>query len=505
MANVADLLKRNKDKIKKIKSQDKSRKKIKRSATRPWHDLGKEEESSKSIDEEKIIAEEMELKRQKDIQAKRLEELRKRELEEIVKKEAELKRREEERKAELILKVKEKITECKNIKTIQDQILEDRRDQILREKEERKVSAARAQVVMEADGAILPDELPKEKIEKPKKAPVNLPKKIDITEFVPKEIKADPSEKKRELLKDYVPIEKNFMKLPNNLLGAALFEYNLSAVEFKLFLVILRLSLGFKKNHVKITQKEISFVTGIHHVNVNKSLKGLLAKGIVRATKISRNENIYVLSDDLLNGDSHDFILKKMQEYKAIHQEEMKSEASKNLKKEKKKNEFMFSAIIDRTLAKFSGTHKFKEMNYLNHLLIQLNIPIEIIEEVLMDLEINGDLKGKKVDRPFSYLASGVFEKIKERLNRVGGINSKIDGKKIKDIISNYNTRQALPKDVDESLTEDEWDFIRENGGREALSFMSAGELSGFLGGVNFFSFCVFLLVFLHQFFTNSK
>ena len=91
-----------------------------------------------------------------------------------------------------------------------------------------------------------------------------------------------------------------------------------------------------------------------------------------------------------------------------------------------------------------------------------------------MDMEGKGALNREKVDRPFSYLASGTMDKI---LARIEGKSTKsFDGKRIFDILCSVNTREGMtPRLRNNSEAEKGW--IENKGGLAALGSMNSDNL----------------------------
>ena len=95
--------------------------------------------------------------------------------------------------------------------------------------------------------------------------------------------------------------------------------------------------------------------------------------------------------------------------------------------------------------------------------------PEDELIEVANDLLKNGILKtNEKCDRPFSYLASGTYEKV---FNRCNGIVSKSDfcEQRIMESIQRHSTREPLPEDFKATMSKKELEWISSNGGRMAI------------------------------------
>jgi len=420
MANVADLLRKNKDKIDKIKKDDVGRKKIKRTTTRPWHDLAESNDKSATEKSDPVKVNE------------------KPEVQNII-------------EQDLVVELKNTLPAITNTMVESKRLTSNNEILLVNQNE-----------ALELETKTLSLTLDKTK---------SLPR-------VSRKTNVKRSEK-IELLNS-IKVEKNFFKIPNNLLGHVIFEKELGIPEIRVLTVLLRLSIGFKNNYVKITQKEISHITKNHITNVNKITKGLIKKGVIRQQKYNGNENVYIIDDSLLSSDPYDFILARHIEYKNMNK--LKTRQVSNSNQTVSKNEstnassnIMFSLKIDETLTSFSGTNKFKEMNNLNQLIVEGSKSIEEIEKCIQNLKVHGDLKGEKVDRPFSYLVSGVFDKILSRAE--GKSKSSMDGQKIIDILSSYPTKDGMTDEIKEQLNKYEIDWIESKGGLANLGQMRSDKL----------------------------
>ena len=305
--------------------------------------------------------------------------------------------------------------------------------------------------------------------------------KIELEPTILLEAKEDGEQKKRknanrrsgressntDAYKEGVKLQKGFLKIPNNLLGRLLFEYALPKSDMQVAFVLIRLSLGFQKNWAEITQNEISSIVGINSATVNKIIKRLEEHGMIEIRVGENNKQYYVLSKALLE-DDEDYVLEALRKY-----EQSKSRSGTTIETVPAMS--MYSPMIDKILSGFNSASKFKEMNQVNFLLVEKSYTISQIEECLMDMEGKGALNREKVDRPFSYLASGTMDKI---LARIEGKSTKsFDGKRIFDILCSVNTREGMTPEVAEQFTEAEKGWIENKGGLAALGSMNSDNL----------------------------
>jgi hypothetical protein len=222
-----------------------------------------------------------------------------------------------------------------------------------------------------------------------------------------------------------------------------------------------------KKNYAKLTQVELSEITGIHRVNITKHISSLSKKNVISTKRLKGNVNYYVLNENLLDVEIEDPIIKRFENVDT-------AKPRKSFAKKKKNTQVMFSENIDSLLAKQSADNKFKEIAKVNSLLAEYGHSIEDLDLCSKDLIEKGDLRGDKVDRPFSYLASGVFEKI---LNRAKGLQSNgVDLKKIKKLVSEHGTHMGMSSEISEQLSEKELQAVESVGGWRQLGQLSDYE-----------------------------
>ena len=458
MVSTSELLKKNKEKISTLKQKEAA--KPKRRVKRPWQELmtQSEDEQEKSEEKEEIVVPENDKKEIRGIEKLSVQPKQhvvenntdlESELRQIKENSNQLKQELEKRKSE---------NEAENI----------RRQQLEKENKE-KLDELRQ---IKEDALKLKLELQKKESEKEELKQQLLKKELEKNQN-----SFGQMLKKVPEINEKLKIENNYFKFPNVVIGNILADKELRLRDIKILIALVRLSLGFKKNYAKLSQKELAKITDIHESDINKFIKRLVSKGYIHIVRSSSNNNCYVI-DDKLYLSEEDHVMNRISEHKA----KKHVDADKKIKNSiivKNNNTVVYSEEIDKVLQKFTGSNKFKETEKLNVLLVTENISVDNVDRCLVDLKSNGTLKGEACDRPFSYLSSGVYEKVLKRSN--GESTKLIDNNKIWKILTEYNTNERLPESAP-VLSDQEKEWVESKGGWTTLGQSDLKEVKYQLG-----------------------
>lgn len=280
---------------------------------------------------------------------------------------------------------------------------------------------------------------------------------------------------------DGLKFKKNFSIIPNNVLGKMV-EKNFSQNEIRIFLIFIRMTLGFKKKWCYLKTNILSEISGLHPKNVNRHINDMIEKGFLKKEKRKgSNENIIIIPSNFLS-DDEDAILEKLKNIggKSVDYFLQDHENDQNVDKQfenRSDEEICLETNSDEVndfLNKFSTTKiiRKKEKKAFDDL-IKNGMDQKEVLAVAMDLIEHGTLNNEKCDRPFTYLASGTYNKL---LNRMNG-KKDFDPNRIFTAISRYSTREPLPQEFAETLTQKELDWIHNKGGRPSLGQWPENQL----------------------------
>lgn len=267
--------------------------------------------------------------------------------------------------------------------------------------------------------------------------------KLAKKRIVKKVKKKDRAEKKSELdLGNAISIPSSgFTKVSNEILEF-IFQSNLSGNEIKFLTLIIRESIGWGKDYCLLSKTDVKNKSTVSNSKIYSIRDSLAESGIISyGVDPSSGKNYYFLNKDFF--------------FKGTENE------SSSIKKELPVSvKDVISSLV------MSDKAKAREEEQAKSLLNQ-----DISEDELLNLYKNiteeGTLQGEKCSRPFSYLNSGAIEGVRERSNGQGkpSINSEL----IWEAITSYNTRELLPDEMKERLSEADLDWINAHGGRLTL------------------------------------
>lgn len=246
---------------------------------------------------------------------------------------------------------------------------------------------------------------------------------------------------------------KNFTQIPNAVLEF-LYSSNISQNECKFILLIVKETLGWGRDYCLLSKKDILEKSSITNNLIYKIRDSLSQNGIISYGKDeSKNKNYYMLNSQFFN---------------------LKNEKSSNLKADSLPE--VKDAALNEFLSLRKDTSKVREAEIKS--ISELNLIGKQYSEILslaINLDEHGALDGSKCAKPFSYLASGTYDKV---LERTTGKSLKVfDGSKIFNLICTVDTRKGLTDEIREELTLAEMDWIKSKGGLSALGNMDTDKL----------------------------
>jgi phage replication O-like protein O len=246
----------------------------------------------------------------------------------------------------------------------------------------------------------------------------------------------------------------NFTPMHNEILDF-LCTSNLSANEMKYILYVFRETVGWNKDYKVLSKGDILENTSITNNLVYKCKKNLEENGLISAGKDpDSTSNYYFLNSEF-------FGIKKGKKGNLSVEDIIENDKFEHF-------------LMDYPDAKIKNS-EIKKLSELTE-----NYELEEIETLYRWLVDNGDLKGDTCSRPASYLASGTIQAIRDRMGGVkaNGLNPQL----IRDSITMYSTREKLPEEVSEKLSEQDWAWIESRGGRAALGSMNLSDVERDLG-----------------------
>jgi hypothetical protein len=284
-----------------------------------------------------------------------------------------------------------------------------------------------------------------------------------------------------------------------------IFEFRWKAIESKIELMVfdclLRFTLGFHRAQCVASNSFIAEWTGLHPPNVRKALKGLMESGLIKRLEVGSvkhqaasfeiplvraylsdpRNNEYQRKGIKFGTDTEiesisDQINPSLNQSESSDQINLRTQLDSSYKKErsnKKINKTLSAELEDfLSINLISDNATSKEREKIFFLVSKGKDQNEILE-LAQNLIAQGALNGEKCDRPFSYLASGPYEKI---LQRSRGTKD-FDPMRVYRAIGRYNTREPLPEDFASTMTPSENEWIEKSGGRPTLGMWSENKL----------------------------
>jgi hypothetical protein len=317
---------------------------------------------------------------------------------------------------------------------------------------------------------------------------------FDVTPFIPQSIKTPLVFKEK----------KGVFAIPH-----VIFEFRWKAIESKIELMVfdclLRFTLGFHRANCNASNSFIAEWTGLHAPNVRKALKSLMDSGLIRRLEVGLKNHrastfeIPIVKAYLSDRSRSEIQKKSMNSGKRSEidsisdQINLRSNQSQNSdqinlrteidlisKKEitnKNTNKTLSAEIESYLMDNFESRSVAAREREKMLFLISMGKNQDEILELAKNLSSQGTLKGEKCDRPFSYLESGVYEKV---LNRYLGKSNKseFDPQRVYNSIARFNSREPLPEDFKSTMTASELEWIEKRGGRASLGMWPSGKLT---------------------------